>query len=182
MWSFYKALIKGFRSTGAMAPSSHYLAAAMAHALPKKLDGIVIELGPGTGAITKGLLARDIPRDRIIAVESSEEFFKHMQQEFPEVQTILGNAENLSELLAHIKFPVTAIVSSLPLRILPATTQENIMREIDKVLTINGYYIQYTYALKKNPLFHSERYQKLYSHKVWFNLPPARVDVFKKIT
>lgn len=180
MWSFYKALLKGFKTTGALAPSSKHLAKAMARALPPNFNGTIVELGPGTGAITRGLIDHGISQHNIIAIESSIEFFKHMRQEFPEVKTILGQAEHLSKILSPTQLPVAAIVSSLPLRILSLETQNNIMREIDKVLAPAGYYIQYTYSTKKNPFSESKAYQHIYSHLVWINLPPARVDVFKK--
>jgi len=55
--------------TGAVAPSSPQLAAAMARWLPANPDSYVLELGPGTGAVTEALFANGLREDRLVAIE-----------------------------------------------------------------------------------------------------------------
>ena len=54
--------------TGAVAPSSPKLAAAMARWLPDDPESFVLELGPGTGAVTQALLNRGLREEKLIAV------------------------------------------------------------------------------------------------------------------
>lgn len=172
--------MKRYRNVGAFAPSSRFLAKGIAQSLPKPFIGALLELGPGTGSITKGLITQGISEQQIIAIENSEEFAKHMRATYPEVTTLCGSAEHMTELLAQNKNPINAIVSSLPLRILPKKSVEAIIQQIDQTLEPKGYYIQYTYLRKENPVSILKQYQHIGSKKVWLNLPPARVDVFQK--
>jgi phospholipid N-methyltransferase len=53
---FLKALWQQPRRMGAVVPSSPYLAAAMVKPIDVNAPGYVIEIGAGTGAITRALL------------------------------------------------------------------------------------------------------------------------------
>ncbi len=180
MWSFYKELLKGFRSVGAFSPSSPFLASAIAEMLPKPFQGALVELGPGTGAITKKLISSGISPAKIIVVEHSAEFVEHMQNNFKEITTIQGSAEHLAQLLNEIQQPINAIVSSLPLRSFPKQTVQNILEQVNQVLSSGGYYIQFTYFKKESPMQSLEEFYHLQSKHIMLNLPPARIDVFKK--
>src|SRR5690348_4415792 len=56
---------------GAICPSSHRLARSMAERIPVQGDGLVVELGAGTGAVTQALLEKGISPDRLRVVERS---------------------------------------------------------------------------------------------------------------
>ena len=180
MLPFYKALMKNFRSTGAFAPSTRYLANTVARILPKPFTGTLVELGPGTGNITKALIKAGVPEQQIIAIESAQEFARYVKTRFPNVSIIHGSAADLSRLVSNAERPITAVVSSLPLRSMPKDLVEEIIHEIDSTLAPTGYYIQYTYFKKQNPIIKLKSYHRLKSKLVLANLPPARVDVFQK--
>jgi len=182
MWKFYKELIKQFKNVGALAPSGPALAKAMARALPRPFVGTLIELGPGTGAITKGLLRKGIRPDQIIAIEQSEQFVKIMKSNYADVCILQGTAENLSTLIAPLNKTIDAIISSLPLLNFSKEKVSALLDEIDKVLEPNGYYIQFTYGKKTSPILNKQNYKLIKSTRIFANLPPARVDVFKKIS
>ena len=59
--------------TGSVAPSSPKLAAAMARWLPSDPESYVLELGPGTGAVTQALIERGLREDRLVAIENNPE-------------------------------------------------------------------------------------------------------------
>jgi phospholipid N-methyltransferase len=182
MWTFYKALFKNPRSVGSVIPSSKYLARKIAGFIPLEAEGFVIELGPGTGAITRAILRQGVAHHQLIAIESSADLVAALHERFPQIQIIHGNADQLSSLLAKIHGPIKAIVSSIPLLLSEANERENILTEIEKVLEPGGYYIQYTYGFKKSAIELKQHFKKIYSTRVWLNLPPARVDVFQIIT
>jgi phospholipid N-methyltransferase len=147
-------------------------------------SGYVVELGAGTGAITKALLERGIPPQKIISVDCSTAMSKVLQERYPKLKVLVGNAARLKALLSdHLDWgadSVSYIVSSLPLRSLPKLEVTSITQEIHKVLPQEGRYIQYTYDLRHQmhpALFH---FRLLTSSIVWLNFPPARVGVYAR--
>jgi len=178
MWSFYKALFKSPRSVGALFPSSAFLARAIASYVPTNQTGLIIELGAGTGVVTKEILKRGIDPARLVLIEHSKYLSNKLKKRFPNVTTIHGDATDLRNLLSDKCDNVETIVSSLPLLSLPKSVTEKIIKQIDQILKSHGTYIQYTYGLQKSIFEKKHRYHKTASHHVWFNLPPARVDIF----
>ena len=178
MYSFLKALAHNPRATGAIFPSSRFLAKEMVSHVLRNREGIVVELGAGTGAVTKALLQSGIDPSTIVAIESSDNLVKKFHHRFPLVQIIEGNAADLILLLAQEKRVVHTIISSLPLRSLPKSMTLSILKQIDQVLSKNGRYIQFTYSFSQDSFFALENFQHILSKRVWMNLPPARVDVW----
>jgi phospholipid N-methyltransferase len=177
--SFLKALIDNLRATGAVVPSSRFLANEMVSHIIHR-DHTVLELGAGTGAITRALINNGISPKNIVVIENSNELVKSLRKHFPTLNIIEGCATNVSSLLAEETPEINTIVSSLPLRSLPSAITQSILREIYAILPMGGRYIQYTYGLKQHPYELDDRWEKVYSKRIWLNLPPARVDVWVK--
>jgi len=165
---------------GAPFPSSKKLAKAMTEQIPLELNGMVLELGAGTGIITEALLERYISAKNIVVIERSSNLATHLQSRFPQLKIIQGDARELSKLLDQNDQTVKHVVSSLPLRNLPQAIINLIGQELDKVLQKDGLYIQYTYNLWSKPLFISPKLRFISSKIVAWNLPPARVDFYRR--
>ncbi|MGA2788334.1 MAG: rRNA adenine N-6-methyltransferase family protein, partial [Verrucomicrobiota bacterium] len=86
--------------TGAVAPSSPHLAAAMARWLPFDPESYVLELGPGTGAVTQALIERGLREDRLVAIENNPKLARLLHRRFPRARIITGDAWQLDELLS----------------------------------------------------------------------------------
>lgn len=168
---------------GAAVPSSRALARRIASFLPRKPEGYVIELGAGTGAVTEALLEHGLPPERVIPVELSENMVRHLRKRFPELQVLGGDASKLTRLLdRHLPEAgarASHIVSSLPLRSLPIGVVVRIVREVKKLLPVDGTFIQYTYNVNCRRYRPLDDFQRIATSTVWLNLPPARVDVFR---
>lgn len=176
--TFFKGFFLNPRTTGALFPSSKYLARHMANCIDKNKSGYILELGPGTGVITKAILESGISDDQLISVELASDFADKLKKEFPGVTVIEGNATRLSELIGDKK-PVHTIISSLPLRSLSKETRALIFAEIQKVLIPGGRFIQFTYSMKKAIDYYPSNFLLKKSFIVWRNIPPARVTVFE---
>lgn len=176
--SFLAAWADDPRQVGAIAPSSPRLAEAMASFVDDR-DRLVVELGAGTGPVTEALLARGIEPHRLVAVEQSERLAAKLKARFPQLSIIQGDAGNMRHYLGDHVGRVGAVVSSLPLRSLPSAVVAQIVQEIDHVLAPDGVVIQFTYDPRAGRRFdHAfERYDRRW---VWNNIPPARVDVFRR--
>lgn len=167
---------------GAAVPSSRALARRLAACIPRKPPGYVVELGAGTGAVTQALLDHGVPAERLIPVELSRPMVRHLRQRFPQLNVLAGDASQLSRLLFRqlelAPGSISHIVSSLPLRSLPKDLVQRIAAEIALVLPPTGRFIQYTYDLRRDTHDALADFTRTRTSIVWFNLPPARVDVF----
>lgn len=168
---------------GAVLPSSKRLAAVMANWLPADPDAFVLELGPGTGAVTQAMLARGLREDRLIAIEMSARLASLLRERFPRAQILTGDACHLDKLLrrhAREVESVGAVVSSLPLRIFSSDAAKCLAARIRAILQPEGKWVQYTYHLAGGRHEATARFDLLASRVVWLNLPPARVHVYQK--
>jgi phosphatidylethanolamine/phosphatidyl-N-methylethanolamine N-methyltransferase len=169
--------------TGSLAPSSPQLAAAMAHWLPTDPESFVLELGPGTGAVTEALIKRGLREDRLVAIERNPKMARLLREKFPRAQIIIGDAWHLDHLLRSRREPIEsvgAVISSLPLLNFPHAEAEALTQKIRAVLEPHGNWVQYSYHLGKKQVRGAASFQLRASKIVWLNLPPARVSVFQK--
>ena len=176
----FKLWLKNPRKIGAVAVSSSELAAAMARQVPRG-PGWVVELGGGTGSVTKALLKAGTPPEKLIVVERDPTLHKVLQERYPGVKVLLGDAGRLQSLLKregidHVK----AIVSSLPLVSMKRSAQDRITAQVFMVLEPGAPLIQFTYSLfspiaRRRHGVHGE-----VGDRVLQNLPPASVWVYRK--
>jgi len=169
--------------TGSVAPSSPQLAAAMAHWLPANPDIFVLELGPGTGAVTDALIKRGLREDRLVAIERNPKMARLLREKFPRAQIINGDAWHLDHLLRSRREPIEsvgAVISSLPLLNFPPEEAEALTQKIRAMLEPDGNWVQYSYHLGKKQVRGAASFKLRASKIVWLNFPPARVSVFKK--
>ncbi|MDR1885757.1 MAG: methyltransferase domain-containing protein [Synergistaceae bacterium] len=177
----FRELIRQPRVMGTLFPSSPALADEMAMALTPRMmrSGIFVELGAGTGPVTEALLRHGVPPERMVVVEKSPALAECLSKRFPAVNVICCGAEEMRNHI-HSGEKVRAIISSLPFRTLPSDVGTAIMSEIDATLSPGGLYVQFTYALAGEMLYVPQTFRKLRSHVVLYNLPPAKVEVFRK--
>jgi len=180
---FLREWLANPQRTGAVAPSSPKLAAAMARWLPRNPESFVLELGPGTGAVTEALLKRGLREDRLVAIENNPVLAKHLRKRFPLAHIITGDAWQLDELLRDCPLPVKsvgAVISSLPLLNFPQAEAEALAAKIRAILEPRGRWVQYSYHIIKDRSRGADDFKLVASKIVWWNLPPARVHVFQK--
>ncbi len=168
---------------GAIAPSSPRLGRAMAKWVSQEPGAVVFELGPGTGSITRALVEKGLPGDRLLAIEKCPDMAKVLQKRFPSVRVIEGDAWDLEGLMERHLRPgqyIGAVVSSLPLRRFKPEATESLARKIRSVLRPGGYWVQFSYHLGSDRPLGTSYFHLFSSNVVWLNLPPARVSVYQK--
>src|SRR5262245_16517032 len=145
---FLKRWLRRPFATGAVVPSGRLLAEAMAKSTQSVIagrPGHVVELGAGTGEVTKALLAAGIAPERLVLVERDPEFATFLRRHFPRPHIVEGDAQRLPHLLAdHGLTPVAAVVSSLPLLSLPGEVVAGIVGGIFEALPRGGALVQFT--------------------------------------
>ncbi len=169
--TFIKQGLKSPRKTGTLMPSLATLGRTMAKKVPAG-DGLVIELGAGTGAITQQLINYIDPK-RLLVIELVPWMVKELQEKFPKINIIQGDASELSKYIPIDK-KVDCIVSSLPFFCLNSKIRTNIIAEMKKVLQ-GAPLIQFAYLPWKVYLSKKRGFHCLSKSTVWKNMPPARV-------
>ncbi len=168
------------RRIGAIAPASRALAQAIANEVQRVgAPPVLIEVGAGTGAITRALVASArAPQQRFLVIERNADFARRLSQAFPSLEVLHHCASCVDQLPIDGQVPVT-LVSSLPLLSMP---REEARRCIDAMVALvarqpRSRLIQYTYAAPHRrpfntipPGWHWRR-----TVSVWANLPPATV-------
>lgn len=174
VWLFLAELIKHPGTIGAVLPSSRPLASAMARHVPITGEGLIVEVGAGTGSVTEALLNAGISPDRLLVVERSPTFVRHLQERYPTVQIVQGDATQLHTIVPQ-EAVVDAIVSSLPLRSLTSLEVSVVVEQWHKVLKPDGVVVQFTYSLHSLIKECLVGFREQAKCLVWINIPPARV-------
>jgi phosphatidylethanolamine/phosphatidyl-N-methylethanolamine N-methyltransferase len=178
---FLRSWIEKPLHMGAVMPSGKLLARTMANYVDPKSTGPVVELGPGTGAITQALVAHGVDQKRLVLIEYNPAFCVLLRDRYPQATVVQGDAYSLRDTLFDVlQEPASAVVSGLPLVTKPMLTRLKLMRDAFTALAPAAPFIQFTYSVappipKSLPGVTTEA-----SERIWMNLPPARVWVYRK--
>jgi phosphatidylethanolamine/phosphatidyl-N-methylethanolamine N-methyltransferase len=167
------------RYVASLVPSSPALARRIAAQVDPRSDGTVLELGPGTGAVTAALLERGVNPDRLILVERDSEFVQLLRKRFPGVRVRLGNALDIERHLSGRSEQVGAIVSGLPLRNLRAAVRERLVEDCLSKLKHGASLIQVSFGWRP-PVRGGKKWRVHSAGVVIHNLPPATVWVYSR--
>jgi phosphatidylethanolamine/phosphatidyl-N-methylethanolamine N-methyltransferase len=178
---FLRSWIEKPLHMGAVMPSGRPLARTMAQYVDIDSNDPVIELGPGTGAITSALLHRGVDQKRLVLVEYNPGFCALLRDRYPQAKVVQGDAYSLRDTLWNVLgAPAAAIVSGLPLVTKPMSARLKLIRDAFAALAPGAPFVQFTYSVappipKSLPGVSTEA-----SERIWMNLPPARVWVYRK--
>ncbi|BDA86961.1 methyltransferase [Aureimonas sp. SA4125] len=168
-----------------MSPSSRRLGRAMAASVPVgpgMADMAVLEIGPGTGAVTQCLIDRGVPEESLVLAEYSPEFCELLASRFPKARIVRGDAYapngDVEKALAGRS--VAAVVSGLPLFTKPDSVREAVISGSLDRMAPGSPFIQFSYALTL-PV-KPDRIGASVEIGSWvkLNLPPARVLVYRR--
>lgn len=178
---FLRSWIERPLTTGAVAPSGKFLARAMARYVDPNSDGAVVELGPGTGPVTGALVEAGVAPSRLILVEFNPGFCRILRGRYPHATVVEGDAYSLQRLLeALLLQPAAAVVSSLPLVTKPVRQRLRLIRDAFDLMLPGAPFVQFTYAVASPLPKHLGGFSVEASERIWMNIPPARVWVYRK--
>lgn len=138
------------RMGAAFFPLSQRAAALMASKIQCDEGQSVLELGPGTGVVTAAILEKfktleNVGPERLTSVELGEEFIPRLQEKFPGVTFIQGDAQGLgTKICMDHKGHVSAVISTLPLKLMLPATRDLILKASRSMLTADGIFVQVT--------------------------------------
>jgi phosphatidylethanolamine/phosphatidyl-N-methylethanolamine N-methyltransferase len=185
---FLQAFLKNPLKVGAIAPSSPELAAKMIEGIEPDEDNVVLELGVGTGAITKFLQSRIPDSKSYLGIELDRDLVKTLKRNYEDLEIVCGNACDAYSI--HKKSglgKVRYIICCLPFVSLPNEVGERILGQIDRFMQkgctfrtfqyAHGYYMPSAIKLRE---FMRDRYGKARRSKLIVkNVPPAYTLTWK---
>lgn len=184
-FTFARAFVRDPVTLGAIAPSGADLAGLMVEAAEIGPGQVVVELGAGTGPMTRALVARH-PDNPLLVLEPKAELAAVLRQDLPSVRVVERYAEDLGVLLTEWGHPVAdRVVSSLPWAIWPEELQRRTFEGIVAAMHPEGRMVTFSYlhaqalpAAKRLRAALAERFHTVRKTRVaWRNLPPAFVFV-----
>ncbi len=174
-WMFFRRWLVNPLQMGSVVPSSPALCRRVAAQISRRPDEAVLELGAGTGVISRALLAAGVPPERLFVVEIVPAMSAHLRRMLPGVQVIEGDARRLPELLPrrwHER--IGSVVCGIPLVLLPVPEQRRFIDAIEAVAPGKGF-LHYSYCAT-SPL-PWRKHALLARREAWtpLNFPPASV-------
>jgi phosphatidylethanolamine/phosphatidyl-N-methylethanolamine N-methyltransferase len=156
-------------------PSGARLADAVARCIDLTRPGPVIELGAGTGSLTRGLLRAGCPPERIIALESEPALVAVLRRAFPAMTVIEGDATRVADYFAGSVERFAAVVSSLPIKWFSVEAQYSVVKPCLDLLGPGGRFIQVTNAFVSPLAIDRLGITGREVARVWLNLLPTQI-------
>jgi phosphatidylethanolamine/phosphatidyl-N-methylethanolamine N-methyltransferase len=179
---FIRSWIERPLSIGAVTPSSKMLARAMARYVDPHSDGPVVELGPGTGPVTAALVEAGVDPSRLVLVEFNPGFCRILRTRYPSATLVQGDAYSMRRLLETLLLqPAAAVVSGLPLVTKPMRQRLRLIRDAVDLMLPGAPFVQFTYSVASPLPRRLSGFTVEASERIWMNIPPARVWVYRKI-
>lgn len=175
---FAKEALASIKNIGAIAPSSKYLVNNIVKHIDFGENQVVLEFGPGNGAITKQILKKLPASSKLISLEINTSFFNHCKNQFSTYQNFQVHNHSAIEfdtLLAQLQIEkIDYLVSSLPLAIIPESELKIMFEKVPNYLINDGSFLQYQYSLNKYKYL-KEVFDEVKLGFTPINLPPAFV-------
>jgi len=144
---FFKGWVDKPKAVGSIIPTSSVTARRMASVIEPHSGLPVLELGPGTGVITKAILERGVKPNDLYSIEYSEDFVRHLVRDYPGVNFIHGDAFDLDKTLGDRSgLTFDTIVSGVPLLNFPVERRVQYVCDLLERLPAGRPIVQLTYG------------------------------------
>jgi phosphatidylethanolamine/phosphatidyl-N-methylethanolamine N-methyltransferase len=172
---FFRRWLANPLRMGSIVPSSAALCERIVRHTSRAPDEIVLELGAGTGVVSRALLRSGIPADRLFVVEIDPAMIGHLRQLLPGAHVIEGDARNLETLLPRLWHGrIGTVICGIPLVLLPRAAQRSFIDAIERVAPGRGF-LHFSYCATSPLPFRKHRLAA--KREAWtpLNFPPASV-------
>lgn len=172
---FFRRWLANPLQMGSVVPSSPALCDRIVRQTRRRDDEVIVELGAGTGVVSRALLNAGIPADRLIVVEIVPDMARHLRGVLPGVTVIEGDARALPDLVPdHLHGRIGTVICGIPLVLLADTEQRRFIDAIAAVAPGRGF-LHFSYCAT-SPL-PARRHGLEAKREEWtpLNFPPASV-------
>lgn len=174
---FFRRWVKSPTQLGTLAPISLSLARRSAALMDNPEEKVVVEIGAGTGRLSRQILKAGVQPQNFYAVELDSELCQFLTRTLPDSHCIHGDAAKLPELLPHLVGKVDVLYSVIPLMYLPQETRDAIYYAARSMLKPDGDFFHVCYS----PISPFKNHPHILSKKIfskWVNLPSGFVWKF----
>jgi phosphatidylethanolamine/phosphatidyl-N-methylethanolamine N-methyltransferase len=180
---FFKGWIDGPKAVGAIMPTSSVTARSMVSVVNPNSGLPVLELGPGTGVITRAILARGVAPANLVSIEYSRDFHTRLQIDFPGVRFIHGDAFDLDATLAGQNASLfDCAISGIPLLNFPMARRVRLIEDLLDRLPPGRPVVQFSYGPISPVAARGASFQVVHHDFVMRNVPPARLWIYRRST
>jgi phospholipid N-methyltransferase len=182
-WKFFQLYLKDHKQIGAVVPSSAILARAMLDAGRVDSAPLVVELGAGTGSVTKAILRRIAPDARLLAFEIMPELIQILRHNFDDrrLEVVPRSATELCDELHRRGFgQVGSIISGIPFNSIAPEARSKILYAVRTCMSPEGRFVTFQHTPFQLPLFRSIFSDVQITRVVMLNVPPALVIACKR--
>ena len=176
---FFGKFLRHGTAIASLAPSSPWLSRATAKTIDWEAAHVVVELGAGTGPITKVLAEHAPPECRVIVLERDPDFARVLRRRFgglPNFEVIEGDVRALPSILDDRTITqVDAFISGLPVPSFPVDLQRDLFETVRTFLAPGGYFSQITELPWVYYRFYRRQFEEVRFAFEPRNLPPAGV-------
>ncbi|WP_173934593.1 phospholipid N-methyltransferase PmtA [Chelativorans sp. Marseille-P2723] len=178
---FFRGWIDKPKAVGSIVPTSAVTARRMASIVRPESDGLVLELGPGTGVITRAILERGIKPQNLVSVEYSADFVKKLREDLPGVNIVHGDAFDLDATLAAWKDQTfDCVVCAIPLLNFPVPKRIELIERLLDLIPVGRPVVQITYGPispvpPRRGTYDVERFDFVVR-----NIPPAHLWLYRR--
>jgi phosphatidylethanolamine/phosphatidyl-N-methylethanolamine N-methyltransferase len=148
-WTFLRGFLRDPKGVASVIPSSRWLERRVVGNARPEQAACVVELGPGTGGMTRRLLSAMSPQARLLAIELEPAFHEHVRDSIADrrLAVELGSAEHLAEFLAARRLPPPeVVVSGIPFSTMPADVGDRIAAAVAGALAPGGRFVAYQWT------------------------------------
>ena len=174
-WMFFRRWMDNPLLMGSVIPSSPALCRRLVAQVRRAPDEAVVELGAGTGVVSRALLESGVPPERLFVVEIVPAMAQHLRRVLPGANVIEGDARALPELIpAHWHGRIGSVICGIPMVLLPLAEQRRLVDAIDAVAPGRGF-LHFSYCVT-SPL-PAPKLRLAGNRAAWtpLNFPPASV-------
>jgi phosphatidylethanolamine/phosphatidyl-N-methylethanolamine N-methyltransferase len=178
---FFKGWMSNTRAVGSIIPTSSVTARRMASVIDVGSGLPVLELGPGTGVITKAILGAGLAPEKLVSVEFSTDFYNHLVERFAGVNFINGDAFDLDRTLGSLKDQqFDSVVSAVPLLNFPMHRRVSLIEDLLARIPVGRPVVQISYGPLSPVVAMPDRYQITHLDFVVRNIPPAQLWTYRR--
>ena len=178
---FFKGWQKDKKGVGAVIPTSSITARRMASVIDYRSGLPVLELGAGTGVITKAILGRGLEPGKIVSVEFARHFYDDLLSRYPGVDFRNGDAFDLHTTLGERRDDLfDCVISAVPLLSFPMKKRVTLIEDLLSRVPTGRPVVQITYGPLSPVCAMPERYTISHFDFVLRNIPPAQLWIYSK--
>jgi phosphatidylethanolamine/phosphatidyl-N-methylethanolamine N-methyltransferase len=180
-WIFFQAFLRSPQVVASVIPSSSFVERRVVRAADAMRAGVVVELGGGTGGITRSLLKATGSHSRLLVIERTAEFIEHLRSiDDSRLDVVHGCASSIGAELQRRGYPgADSVISGIPFSTMPETLGSKIIAAVYDALIPGGRFVAYQFTDRVADYARPLMGEPTVEYELC-NVPPLRLFTWRK--